>query len=107
MTHIPESIQFHTRILSIIGNVLRIALPKSVDDSPSLGELAEVRDENGGLRVAQVVELDDEVASLQVFSGTQELATRAKVRKPLKRYHRQGVSSLDFQTCCQTRRLHD
>ncbi len=76
----PESILFYTRTLSIIGNILRIALPENVGDSASFGDLAEVRDEHGRPRVAQVVKLDDEVASLQVFSGAQGLTTRAKVR---------------------------
>jgi len=40
---VPESILFHTRTLSIIGDILRIALPKSEGDSPSFGDLAEVR----------------------------------------------------------------
>jgi V/A-type H+-transporting ATPase subunit B len=77
---VAESLLFHTRTLSIIGDVLRIALPKSAGDSPSFGDLAEARDERGGVRIAQVVKLDDEVASLQVFSGAKGLTTRAKVR---------------------------
>ena len=79
VNQVPESILFHTRTLSIIGNIIRIALTKSVGDSPSFGDLAEVRDEQGGLQIAQVVKLDDEVASLQVFSGAQGLTTRAKI----------------------------
>ncbi len=76
----PESVLFHTRTLSIIGNILRIALPKSEGDGPSFGDLAEVRDEQGRPRIAQVVKLDDGVASLQVFAGAKGLTTRAKVR---------------------------
>ena len=38
-----------------------------------------MRDEQGGLRIAQVVKLDDEVASLQVSLGTQGITTRAKI----------------------------
>ena len=80
VSQVPESILYHTRTLSIIGNIVRLALTKSTGDSPSFGDLAEVRDEQGGLRIAQVVKLDDEVASLQVFSGTQGVTTRAKIR---------------------------
>ena len=43
----PEAILFHTRTLSIIGDILRIALPKSQGEGPSFGDLAEVRDEDG------------------------------------------------------------
>ena len=76
----PEAVLFHTRTLSIIGDILRIALPKSGGEGPSFGDLAEVHDETGGRRIAQVIKLDDEVASLQVFSGAKGLSTRARVR---------------------------
>jgi len=66
---------FHTRTLSILGDVLRIALPKDADEGPSFGDLAEVRDEQG-----QVVKLDEDAASLQVFTGAKGLTTSAKVR---------------------------
>jgi V/A-type H+-transporting ATPase subunit B len=74
----PESLLYHIRTLSIVGDVLRIALPKGA--GPSCGDLAEVRDEQGRPRIAQVVKLDQEAASLQVFSGATGLTTRAKVR---------------------------
>jgi len=80
VSQLPDTMLFHTRILSIIGNVVRIALGESVGDRPSFGDLAEVRDEQGRLRIAQVVKLDDGVASLQIFSGAQGLTTRAKIR---------------------------
>jgi V/A-type H+-transporting ATPase subunit B len=79
----PESVLLHTRLLSIIGNILRIALPegaKAAGKAPSFGDLAEVRDEAGRPRIAQVIKLDAEGASLQVFSGAKGLTTRAKVR---------------------------
>ncbi len=76
----PDSVLYHTRTLSIIGDILRIALPKSQGEGPSFGDLAEVRDEDGVPRIAQVIKLDDEVASLQVFSGAKGLSTRARVR---------------------------
>ena len=76
----PEAVLFHTRTLSIIGDILRIALPKSGGEGPSFGDLAEVRDEDGKPRIAQVIKLDDEVASLQVFSGAKGFSTRARVR---------------------------
>src|SRR5215470_14981090 len=76
----PESLVFHTRTLSILGDVLRIALPKDADEGPSFGDLAEVRDEQGRPRIAQVVKLDEDAASLQVFTGAKGLTTSAKVR---------------------------
>jgi V/A-type H+-transporting ATPase subunit B len=76
----PESLVFHMRTLSIVGAVLRIALPKDADEGPSFGDLAEVRDEQGRPRIAQVVKLDEDAASLQVFTGAKGLTTNAKVR---------------------------
>jgi V/A-type H+-transporting ATPase subunit B len=76
----PESLLFHTRTLSIVGDVLRIALPKDADEGPSFGDLAEIRDEHGRPRIAQVVKLDEDAASLQVFAGAKGLTTSAKVR---------------------------
>ena len=52
----PESPVFYTRTLSIVGDVLRIALPKDADEGPSFGDLAEVRDEQRRPRIAQVDE---------------------------------------------------
>jgi V/A-type H+-transporting ATPase subunit B len=72
----------HTKLLSIVGDILGIALPeraKAEGSSPSFGDLPEVRDEEGRPRIAQVVKLDNEGASLQVFSGAKGLTTRAKV----------------------------
>lgn len=71
---------FYTHTLSIIGDILRIALPETAGGGPAFGDLAEVRDEQGRPRVAQVIKLDNKAVSLQVFSGTKGLSTRAKVR---------------------------
>ena len=78
-----EVFLYHTRILSIIGDILRISLPPAAGshgDVPCFGDLAEVRDVDGRPRLAQVVKLDGEEASLQVFAGSKGISTRAKVR---------------------------
>jgi V/A-type H+-transporting ATPase subunit B len=75
-----DTVLFHTRTLSIVGEILQIALSRYETSGPSFGDLAEVRDEQGRPRIAQVIKLDGEAASLQVFSGTKGLTTRAKVR---------------------------
>jgi V/A-type H+-transporting ATPase subunit B len=75
-----DTVLFHTRTLSIVGEILQIALSRHETSGPSFGDLAEVRDEQGRPRIAQVIKLDGEAASLQVFSGTKGLTTRAKVR---------------------------
>lgn len=83
----------YDRILSIVGEVVRVALPPQTRDDPEgprYGDLAVVLDsESGGAdglasapapRLAQVVKLDEGEASLQVFGGTQGLSTRTRAR---------------------------
>ncbi|WP_108659895.1 V-type ATP synthase subunit B [Acuticoccus kandeliae] len=73
----------HTLVLSIVGDIIRIRLPnaaRSGADSPAFGDLAEVRDVDGRVRLAQVVKLDGDEASLQIFSGSKGVSTRAAVR---------------------------
>jgi V/A-type H+-transporting ATPase subunit B len=73
----------YDRVLSIVGDVIRIALPpQTIDDpeGPRFGDLATVAEGNGPPRVAQVVRLDEGEASLQVFSGTAGLSTRSQAR---------------------------
>lgn len=78
-----ETLISYTRVLSIIGDILRIRLPdhSGADiEGPAFGDLAEVRDAEGAVRLAQVVKLDGDEASLQVFSGAKGISTRATVR---------------------------
>jgi vacuolar-type H+-ATPase subunit B/Vma2 len=79
----PSAVIHHTSILSINGDILRIRLPADTsggDMAPRFGDLAEVRDVDGRERLAQVVKLDLQEASLQVFSGSKGISTRATVR---------------------------
>ena len=75
----PDAMLFYTRVLSIVGDILRIRLPKT-QDVPCYGDLAEVRDVDGRSRLAQVVKLDNEEASLQIFAGSKGVSTQAQVR---------------------------
>ena len=73
----------YDRILSIIGEVVRVALPPQTKDDPNgprYGDLAVVREGDGEPRLAQVVKLDSGEASLQVFGGAQGLSTRARAQ---------------------------
>ncbi len=73
----------HTKVLSIVGDTLQIALPKgngSKSVGPAFGDLAEVLDDQERPRLAQVVKLDEGIASLQIFAGTKGVSTRARVR---------------------------
>jgi len=77
---VTDTVLVHTRLLSIVGDVLRVALPPGAAGAPGLGDLAEVRDTQNRPRLAQVIRLDEGAASLQVFSGSDGLSTRAQVR---------------------------
>ncbi|MEI2421675.1 hypothetical protein V6O07_15475, partial [Arthrospira platensis SPKY2] len=73
----------YDKVLSLVGDVIRIALPPQTRDDPAaprFGDLAVVKTEGGQPRVAQVVRISEGEASLQVFSGTQGLSTRTQAR---------------------------
>ena len=73
----------HTKVLAIVGDILQIALPGgkgSAGVAPAFGDLAEVLDDQDRPRLAQVVKLDEGVASLQIFAGSKGVSTRARVR---------------------------
>lgn len=73
----------YDRVLSIIGDMVRIALPPQARNHPSaprLGDLALVSEDDDAPRLAQVVRLDEGEASLQVFSGTAGLSTRSRAQ---------------------------
>ncbi|MGF1446677.1 MAG: V-type ATP synthase subunit B [Pikeienuella sp.] len=78
-----ETVLFHTRILSIVGDILEVALPEEAlgrAEGPCFGDLAEIRDIDDKPRLAQVVRLDTGRAALQVFAGAKGISTRARVR---------------------------
>jgi V/A-type H+-transporting ATPase subunit B len=73
----------YDRILSIVGDVVRVALPPQTKDDaagPRFGDLAVVREGGQEPRLAQVVRLEEGAAALQVFAGTQGLSTRSQAR---------------------------
>jgi V/A-type H+-transporting ATPase subunit B len=73
----------YDRVLSIIGGVIRIALPQGTADDPEgprFGDLAVVSEAGTPSRLAQVVRVGDGEASLQVFAGVEGLSTRSRVR---------------------------
>jgi len=64
----------HSKILSIIGNVITVRA-----NDVSYEELAEVRSAKG-VSLAQVIKLEDDIVSLQVFSGSKGVSTDDEVR---------------------------
>jgi len=73
----------YEKVLSIVGDVVRIALPpqtRNDPDGPRFGDLALVAEGDESPRLAQVAFLDEGSASLQVFAGAQGLSTRTNAR---------------------------
>jgi len=65
----------HTRVRDIVGDVIRVAVR-----GVALGDLALVEDVNGEASYARVIELNRDLATLQVFAGGRGMSTRASVR---------------------------
>ena len=64
-----------THVLEIVGDMIRVRTREA-----ALGDLATVENVDGSVSTARVVELDRDIASLQVFTSGKGLSTRAKVR---------------------------
>lgn len=71
---IPDLVRY-TSILGIVGDILKVRAR-----GIAFGELAIVENWDGRHSLGQVIELDDDVVSIQVFSGGKGLSTSAKVR---------------------------
>jgi len=65
----------HTRVLEIVGDMIRVKA-----EGAALGHLAIVENTNGETSTARVVELDRDIVTLQVFSGSKGISTDAGVR---------------------------
>lgn len=73
----------YSKILEIVGDIVRVAVPEGVErpeDAPRYQDLAQVHDAVGGRSLAQVIAIDRDVITLQVFSGTKGLSTSSTVR---------------------------
>jgi V/A-type H+-transporting ATPase subunit B len=70
-----EALVRHTSVLEIIGDVIRVRAT-----GVALGDLAVVENPGGEVSNASVVELDRDIASLQVFAGGKGISTDARVR---------------------------
>ncbi|MEM9168940.1 MAG: V-type ATP synthase subunit B [Pseudomonadota bacterium] len=77
---IDEMVRY-SRITEIVGDILRVHVPQAAtheDPAARLGDLAII--ENDGLRsLAQVIGIDRDLVSLQIFSGTKGISTSASV----------------------------
>ena len=71
---IPDLIRY-TNVLAIVGDILKVRAT-----GVGFGDLAVVENWDGRTSLGQVIELDQEVVSLQVFTGGKGLSTQARVR---------------------------
>lgn len=69
-----NQLQRYTRVLSIVGDILTVRA-----SDVGLGDLAIVENRSGQQSLAQVVEIQKEEVSLQVFTGGKGLSNEAKV----------------------------
>lgn len=69
-----NSLLRYTKVISIVGDILTIRA-----DDVGLGDLAVVESGNGERSLAQIVEIQREQVSLQVFAGGKGLSTDARV----------------------------
>ncbi len=65
----------HTRVLAIVGDILKVRAKGA-----GFGDLAMVESRDGEQSLAQVIQLDGDEVSLQVFAGGRGISTDAKVR---------------------------
>ncbi len=65
----------YTRVLAIVGDLLKVRARDA-----GFGDLAMVENRNGEQSLAQVIQLEGDEVSLQVFAGGRGISTDAKVR---------------------------
>ena len=79
---IQQMIRYH-HILSIVGNIITVRVAIKQGEStlvPRFNDLAMVEDDNGLSSLAQVIKINHDEVSLQIFSGTQGISTNASVK---------------------------
>ena len=72
----------HTKILSIVGDILKVHAPAGTEASgpaTRLYDLALIKDPGGLSSIAQVISIDRDEVSLQAFSGTKGFSTRSTI----------------------------
>jgi V/A-type H+-transporting ATPase subunit B len=73
----------YSRVLEIVGDILKVQVPSSPGGDGAtvrFGDLAVIEQRSGGERaVAQVISIDRDVVSLQIFTGTKGVSTESTV----------------------------
>lgn len=74
-------VRYH-HIREISGDLLRVVIPAAGEFSetkPKLDDIAVVQTESGKSLLAQIIQIDNQMVSLQVFGGTKGLSTKSSV----------------------------
>jgi V/A-type H+-transporting ATPase subunit B len=72
----------YSKILEIVGDIIKVKVPESAyqqETGPRFGDLAVVENSNGGLSLAQIINLKADTVALQVFRGTKGISTNSSV----------------------------
>ncbi|RMB04595.1 V-type ATP synthase subunit B [Eilatimonas milleporae] len=71
----------YSNITEIVGDILKVAVPPADDDAPvvSLGDLAVLEHADGETSLAQVININRTIVSLQIYTGTKGVSTDATV----------------------------
>ncbi len=77
----PESLLRYTNILSIVGDLIRVHVPNLAEGNAqaNYGDLALIEQDGQSYSMAQIIKIDREEVSLQIFAGTKGLSTGASV----------------------------
>ena len=69
----------YTRVLEIVGDTLKVRVPEAREGAPVVrfGDLAMIRSVDDARSLAQVIFIDRDIVTLQVFSGTKGVSTGA------------------------------
>jgi len=92
-----QSLVSYSKVLEIVGDIVKVSVPElTTADGPvtRLGDLAIVKDVSGASSLAQVIRIDLDQVSLQVFSGTKGLSNGATTRflgHPMRVTHSHNV----------------
>jgi V/A-type H+-transporting ATPase subunit B len=78
-----QALVSYSNVLEIVGDIIKVSVQETTSGKgpvARLGDLAIVESEFGHQSLAQVIQIDRNQVSLQVFSGTKGLSTRAITR---------------------------
>lgn len=78
-----ETLVRYSKISEIVGDIVRVQVPKSAyqqETGPRFNDLAVVETTDGHTSLAQVIKLEQDSISLQVFHGTKGVSTDSSVR---------------------------